>query len=314
MDQVIWVEVLSRHRGVISRQRCTGRGVRIGRAYTNDVILDDPYIAPEHLHIAREEDGTLVAEDLGSVNGIYADHSRKRLARLVLADDTVFRVGHSHLRVRQTEHEVAPERQIGGQVRSWPLLGGLAVVVLGFEAAVVWLGNFTETTTSDYVMPLAAAIVFVTVWAALWSIASRIFAGQTRFERNLLVALCGALGFEATSEVSALGAFGLSWSALATYSYAAIWCLLALMCFIHLRLINPARTPLKAAIVLATLGLAITLQTVIQTDSRPRFQQSYVRRLLPPALRLSRVEDEASFFAAVQKLQGQLDEDRAEAP
>ena len=37
------------------------------------------------------------------------------------------------------------------------------------------------------------------------------------------------------------------------------------------------------------------------------------RRLLPPALRLSRVEDEASFFAAVQKLQGQLDEDRAEA-
>ena len=80
MDEVIWVEVLSRHRAVVSRHRCTGRVVRIGRAYTNDVVLDDPYVAPEHAIIVRDEDGA--ARRRGSRHGQRAaspSHGRARL-------------------------------------------------------------------------------------------------------------------------------------------------------------------------------------------------------------------------------------------
>ena len=44
-------QILSRHRDVVARQRCEGAEIRIGRAYDNDVIVDDPYVAPRHLRI-----------------------------------------------------------------------------------------------------------------------------------------------------------------------------------------------------------------------------------------------------------------------
>ena len=68
---MIWVEILSRHHDVVARYRCED-GARIGRAYDNDVVVDDPYVAPHHARIVRDEAGELFAEDLGSVNGLYA--------------------------------------------------------------------------------------------------------------------------------------------------------------------------------------------------------------------------------------------------
>ena len=51
MDEMIWVEILDRHRNVATRHRL-GDGASIGRAYDNDVIVDDPTVAPHHRHTA----------------------------------------------------------------------------------------------------------------------------------------------------------------------------------------------------------------------------------------------------------------------
>ena len=314
MDEVIWIEVLSRHRAVVSRHRCAGRGIRIGRAYTNDVILDDPYVAPEHAHIVRDEDGRPIVEDLGTANGLYASHGRTRLARLTLDDDSIFRIGHTYLRVRQTDHAVAPERQFGQQARSWPAILVLAPVVIATEAAVLWLADYAEPRIATYLLPLLGAIVAILVWSTVWSMVSRIFSGQARFEQNLIVALVGALGFEIVSIASAVVAFGLSWSALAGYSYVGFFGVLAAICFIHLRRINPARSLLAGGVMAALFVAAVTIQILIQSDARPRLAQLYVRNLLPPALRLAPVTDETSFFANVATLREKIDADRAEAP
>jgi hypothetical protein len=314
MDEVIWIEVLSRHRSVVSRHRCTGRGIRIGRAYTNDVILDDPYVAPEHAHIVRGEDGRPIVEDLDTANGLYASHGRTRLARLALDDDTIFRIGHTYLRIRKTDHAVAPERQFGQQSQSWPAILVFAAVVIAAEAAALWLADYAEPRVSTYVVPLLGAIVAIAVWSTLWSIISRIFSGQARFEQNLIVALLGALGFEIVSASSAVGAFGLSWSALASYTYVGYFSLLAAMCFVHLRRINPARSMLAAGVMAALLVAAVTIQTLMQSDARPGLGQLYVRNLLPPGLRLAPVKDETSFFTAVETLRDKIDADRALAP
>ena len=68
---MIWVEILSRNHEIAARFRLPVAEARIGRGYTNDVIVDDPYVAPEHLRLFRDEAGQLVVEDLGSANGIY---------------------------------------------------------------------------------------------------------------------------------------------------------------------------------------------------------------------------------------------------
>ncbi len=253
MDEVIWIEVLSRHRAVLSRHRCTGRGVRIGRAYTNDVILDDPYVAPEHVRIARDAGGVLAVDDLGSANGIFADHGSRRVQRIVLGDDAVFRVGNTLLRVRTADHPVASERVFAAQQRLWPLLLAAAVGVFAVAAASLWIGDYSEPRTADYMLPLLGLAIAVTAWTASWAAVSRLFIGQTWFEQHLLIALVGVLGLEAWYELSDLGAFGFSWNVLAVYRFVGLWALVALVALVHLRQINPARVPLEAAIVLAPL-------------------------------------------------------------
>ena len=47
MGAVMWIEVLSRHGEVAARERIDGREeARIGRAFDNDVVIDDPHVAP----------------------------------------------------------------------------------------------------------------------------------------------------------------------------------------------------------------------------------------------------------------------------
>jgi len=116
MGEVIWVEVLSRHREVAARHRCAGPEVQIGRGYGNDVVLDDPYVAARHLKVMRDETGTLVAIDLGSRNGLFADAGRTRVERVVLDGDRPIRIGRTDLRIRGPEHGVPPE--------GWPTATG----------------------------------------------------------------------------------------------------------------------------------------------------------------------------------------------
>lgn len=314
MDEVIWVEVLSRHRHVVSRQRCTGNVIRIGRAYTNDVVIDDPFVAPEHIRILRDASGALVVEDLGSVNGIVADHERRSVRRLLLHHDAVFRIGHTLLRVRGAYHPVAVERVAAVQRRWWPVLVGAGGAVFAVAAAVLWLSDFSEPRIVNYVVPLMGLAIVVVVWSMLWAVISRIFAGQARFEENLAVGLVGALGFEAWYVLNAWGAFGFSSSALVTYRYIGFWCILALVCFAHLHHISPGRSLLRTAVVGGLLAVAVAAQVLVQLDPRSGLQHTYVYRLLPPSFRFLPVANEKSFFAAVERLQGKLDRDRADEP
>ncbi|MGH7088358.1 MAG: FHA domain-containing protein, partial [Stellaceae bacterium] len=224
MDEVIWVEVLSRHGSVLARHRCTGRGIRIGRAYTNDVMLDDAYVAPEHAHIVRDETGRLLVEDLGTANGIFAEHGRKRLDRLALDGDSVFRLGQTFLRVRGAGEAVAPERQLGIRTRRLPAIAALFLTVVLGETLALWLRDYSEPQAETYVVPLLGGLILVGGWSGLWSLISRVFAGSARFEQNLLIALAGVLGLELTRAVSAVTAFGFAWSMLGRYAVAELLC------------------------------------------------------------------------------------------
>ena len=64
MAAVMWIEVLARDGEVQLRSRIETPEARIGRAFDNDIVVNDPHVAPHHLRIFRGEDGELVAEDL----------------------------------------------------------------------------------------------------------------------------------------------------------------------------------------------------------------------------------------------------------
>jgi len=286
----------------------------IGRAYSNDVVLDDPHVAPAHVRIDRGDDGRLTALDLGSANGLYPARGRARVPLLALGDDSVFRIGHSLLRVRTAEHAVAPERPFAPRERLWLAIAALVILVPASEIALEWLTEYTEPRLVTYLMPLLAMLAVVGGWTILWSIVTRVFAGHAWFERNLLIALTGALIYQIVGAGSELGAFGLSWSALETYNYVGFFLLFAAMTFFQLRQINPTHQLAAAAIVACLFVCAVAVQAIIQSDVRPGPSRATVRLLLPPSLRLAPVDDETQFFDDVKKLQDELNKDRTEEP
>jgi hypothetical protein len=112
MAAVMWIEVLARDGEVPSRDRIERAEARIGRAFDNDVVVNDPHVAPHHLRVFRGEDGELVAEDLGTLNGLYAELGARRVQRLSLAAEPAHaHRPHDPARARRRA-PVAPERAL----------------------------------------------------------------------------------------------------------------------------------------------------------------------------------------------------------
>jgi hypothetical protein len=313
-DPVIWIELLSRHREVAARHRFAATEVRIGRGYDNDPVLDDPHVAVHHLRVYRTETGALVAEDIGSANGLFVDRDRNRHERVVLDGDRILRIGGVQLRVRDAGYAVPRERVEARPARLWPAATALAAAVLGIEALSLWLAETGEPKASRYVMPLLSLAGLALAWTAAWAVLARIFAGRAQFERTLITALAGLLAFSLYNEFAGFTAFALAWGGPTVYDYVAMWGILGIVCYRHLQTLG-ARRRLNAGGVAVVLILAVATQSLVRSEARADLgQQSYMRRLLPPALRLTPPQSETAFFADVERLKSGLDRDRAEEP
>ena len=107
-----YIEILDSKGFVIDRVPIESFPIRIGRAYSNDVILADPYVCPVHLEVALNEHGQLTARDLGSINGLHpgnhAGTGEKSLAVLELQTGRRFRIGHTQLRYCSIDQALPP--------------------------------------------------------------------------------------------------------------------------------------------------------------------------------------------------------------
>ncbi len=311
---MIWVEILGRHGDVLARHRSDGIETRIGRAYDNDVVLDDPTVAPHHLRVWRDDDGHLAAEDLGTANGIYVD-DRGPLRRVSVDGDRPLRLGRTLVRIREASHAVEPERRAVPVGHAWGRALLLAVALIALETFLAWLGETTERKAAHYVLPLGILVFLTLAWTSGWAILSRIFAGHARFERHLVIALSALLVFSLLDELVDAAAFAFSWRVLADYAYVGAWLLLAALCFFHLREIAPLHLRLKAAVAFG-LGLsAIAAQTLAQSELRPwSARQTYLHDLKPPFMRVVAPEDGAAFFDGAGRLKARLDRARKDEP
>jgi hypothetical protein len=313
IGEALWIELLSRHRDVVARYRCAGETVSIGRAYDNDVVVDDPYVAAHHVRIVRGQEGSVIAEDLGSLNGLYSSDGR-RCERIVL-DDRPFRIGSTLIRVRAASHAVPEERVASPSARLAPLVLALSCTLIGWELLSLWLGQTTEPKLSYYFWPAIALALLVTVWTTVWAVMSRIFSGQTRFMRHLAVALAGLIALAVFSNFTDYAAFALSSSVLIEYGYIITWLLVASLCFAHLLQIRPTHRVRKALTVAILAAIGIGATALAQSESRARAgQASYLRRLKPPIMRLTPPETQDAFFGAAADLKPKLDAARKHEP
>lgn len=312
MKTPFYVEILSRSGEVRLRQRVDVLPIRIGQGYDNDVILDDRHISPHHVVVDRNEAGGLDVLDLGSRNGVV--HKGKRSERLTIDGNTVFRLGHTNLRVRSADFSVADEMR-DTTFHAWegwpPALAGLLLLVT-ISLFSTWLTDVDKQEAIRYVTTMVGFLAVGLVWSGGWTLGNRIFAGQTRFGRHLFILASGMLVLELAAMLLSPLAYALSLEAMSRYGSHISIVIAAGVVYFHLVTIsaNHARRHAITAALLLLLGSGLTL--AFNYQNRGVFADDlFMSELYPPSLRVSADHTVDEFLAESQKLKAGIDEERA---
>ncbi|HTS84758.1 MAG TPA: FHA domain-containing protein [Usitatibacter sp.] len=315
MGEVMWIEVLSRHGEVGSRQRIEGDVATVGRAFDNDVVLDDPHVAPHHLRISRGEDGELAAEDLGTLNGLFHEHGATRTPRVSLAKEPGIRIGRTVLRVHDSRHPVPPERLLTPPRAHAKWAVGLGVAVVGTLAILEWLNLTTEPNVTVILRPMIGFVTGLALWTGAWALVSRIFLGQARFALQLRIALTACAVLVAWDQLTESLSFSFAWRALSDYAGLGFWALLAAACWAHLRVIGPRRMRVAMGLVVALTAAGAALQYLARSESQKLVgTRASLGDLRPPEFRLAPLASADDFFKNAAFTKAKVDQLRAKEP
>lgn len=314
MKPPYYLEILAENGDVQQRQRIATLPIRIGRGYDNDFILDDAHTAAAHAVIEDDGAGGLLLRDLGSHNGVI--HRGQRQLQVALHGDSVVRLGHTRLRVRSSDHPVAPELS-DTTMHDWeglrPAVAGLAMI--GASAAFSnWLGDAEAFDPIAYLMIIAYAVGAGLIWASIWAVANRLFGQTARFGRHLFIIGCGLLAMEVWELGSSMAAYALSLEVLTRYGRHMFIVIVCAMIYFHLCTIKPQhpRRFALVAVVLAIIGSSLILLSNLQISGRLA-DEPYMSVLYPPALRLSPNHATATFFQEAASLQQGVDTERGKS-
>lgn len=315
MTAPYFIEILAENGEVQQRQRIATLPIRIGRGYDNDFILDDAHTAARHAIVEDDGAGGLLLRDLGSQNGVI--HRGQRQLQVALNGNSIVRLGHTRLRVRASDHPVAPE--LSDTTRhDWeglrPAIAGLTMI--GASAAFSnWLSDADAFEPISYLMIIAYALAGGLVWASIWAVANRLFGHVARFGRHLFIIGCGLLAMEMWELGSNVAAYALSLEVLTRYGRHMFVVIVCAMIYYHLCTIKPQH-PRRfgiVAVVLAILGSTLILLSNLQISGRLA-DEAYMSVIYPPALRLSPDNTTDAFFRDAAGLQRAVDAERGKAP
>jgi hypothetical protein len=312
VDELIFVEVLGRAGDTVQRHPVAALPATIGRAYDNDVILDDPYCAPHHLRLERAESGELVLVDLGSRNGLYALDPTARVARTAAGPEARFRIGHTQIRIRPRSYAVPAERDDAahGPWHRRPL--PLAVM---YAAALTCVLAYNFVTTTDRMEPLRLVMpaVWVTLgvcgWAAAWAFAGRALGARGNAVAHASIALAGLVFLFVVATVFGYAAFAFSSSVVDEGTIVPLAAVAAWALYRHLTFVSrqPRHTLALTAfgIVVGAVGVLSLADYAGQRDQLSRM--AFLREIKTPAVRLVPGASPERFFTSAQELKAKVD-------
>jgi len=196
------LEILDRFGKVRERHKVERLPLRLGRAYDNDIILDDPYVSPRHIEILAGNEGGILIRDLDSSNGLFSLHPLTRHSELKLEENQRIRIGHTDIRLRSKSFPVREtfiDRLRPSQVHLlftnlimlpvfW-ILAGAVFITYNYEQSY---RDMTFNNTVSQILPL---FIFIFVWSCAWSIVSKVITHKYYFSYHAILTSLVMAGF-----------------------------------------------------------------------------------------------------------------------
>ncbi len=322
MEEVIILEVLEKSGRVRERMRFSTFPVTIGRAYDNDVILDDEYASPHHCLIERDEQGALRASDLNSENGLYETLSLKRVDALPIGADNQLLVGSTQIRIRRTDFAVAPTALANRRRRSAQnmLASGLLFTPILLAVAVTlvmqkYFQTFEKIKYQELIQETTSPLLVLMIWAGIWAFVGRLLGHRAAFFAHANIVLLALLMIFGMDHFTNYYRFAFSATASAkSIESAAVTLIGGVLLYGHLRLATQMRRKRVALVSGLVAGgmLASILFSSHVSDSQFSSSLSYPTALRPLSSMVGRPLSPEAFFSRAQTMKQQLDKARLE--
>ena len=176
----------------------------IGRAFDNDIILDDPYVDPHHGQLLVSSTGGWTYQDLGSENG--SKLGKQSVTNTAVQSTDVLVLGKTQLQLFNASHVVAPTLSLHNLRQRLLNFNSLAATTTVLSVSVVLLAlnmylNYTgeEIRIGRLVGIFVGAFVVPFVIAAAWSLLSKVLRGRSHFRSVVNVTFIALMALELVS-------------------------------------------------------------------------------------------------------------------
>ena len=306
-----FLEVLDHTGNVAERIRISELPLDIGRAYNNDVIIDDPYICPHHARISCDESGQLVAQDLSSVNGLFENGNKNRAHTVSLFSGSQIRLGHTRLRFRSVSYSVEATLPDHHAHRFRGIYENRLTQTLIFVVTLsaLWASSFFETVqrreASEPAFDLVLPVFFIMLWAGAWAFAGRVITHRIKFLVHCAVISLALLALFIFDTSLDYFAFALSMDHLrSVLSVLGALSILGLALYSHLRFATLASRfrlgVVAGAISVSIIGL-MALKFHVESAQFSVIPQNHAT-LKAPMFRLVEGESADEFFSRLDQL------------
>lgn len=314
-ERLALIEILDRDGSVHARVPVTAWPVRLGRGFDCDVVLDDPHLAAHHALITSDDAGQLVVQALPSINGVrLGEHSVAIGSALSLPADGLLSLGASRIRIRRAGEALAPEKPLARvNATRWLSLGLLAVALLLVLIGEQWLDAEPGRKLSEFLMPLFALPMSLTLWSLMWGLGSKLFQRHFIFLPHLRLALMFSLAIYAAGELLPGLAFATGWAWPSRIGALVQTALVLALVHAHLTLVLPNLRRVFAVAITALFVVGVGLGGFVNLQRQQRFfDELYTATIGPPALRLAPTISVERYLDETRTLKATLDRHAAE--
>lgn len=174
------LEFLSKNGKTQKIERLTPGTFTLGRAYSNDIIINDPYTSPEHAEITITDDEIWISNK-STLNGIRDTKNQTLGDRVCLEPGQRFLIGNQALRITDDDKPLQPTLKMtsleynSNRIDRWYWATLALLILYGFLISKKYFFIYTEilwpkvltSSLSLALMPVGASIILALIKSLL---------------------------------------------------------------------------------------------------------------------------------------------------
>ena len=286
------IEIVTRNEKVLNFHKLSGERISIGRAYDNDLVLQEEHVCPKHAEVIQDEQGRLVLSDLSSINGIKDKHNRPLPQQVEIRSGDVFVIGKIHIRILSPEHPVIEAKKLNiiedlaRNANHWYLALSVAIVFFFWHLLDTYLSAYQEFIWPKMAVKSLILTIGIAVIPLVVALAARIFKKDVKFFTIVVFSFINLMLWQLFSTLGSLFLFNWGGSSLVHYGGQLIE-YMVLGLFLWGSFYLASNMSLKKISVISS-GLVIVIATLVyfndKGDDKVVLSPVFLAKVLPSSL------------------------------